>query len=111
MRKRTRFVLFCIRSSRNAPDLSQALARLAALDPGQVVACFLRYLAHGDLAVTRAEFEDNLADKTQDQAFLRDVPPLLAAGISHHPVAVLARVREVLLSQLPEGAPQPRRRR
>jgi predicted nucleotidyltransferase component of viral defense system len=103
--------LYQRKKGRDLFDLSQALTRLAALDPAQIVACFLRYLAHGGLAVTRAEFEDNLADKAQDRAFLRDVPPLLAAGISYDPVAALARVREALLSQLPERAPRPRRRR
>lgn len=103
--------LYQRKKGRDLFDLSQALTRLAALDPAQIVACFLRYLAHGGLAVTRAEFEDNLADKAQDQAFLRDVPPLLAAGISYDPVAALARVREVLLSKLPERAPKPRRSR
>ncbi|MGH2611402.1 MAG: nucleotidyl transferase AbiEii/AbiGii toxin family protein, partial [Tepidiformaceae bacterium] len=79
--------------------------------PEKIVACFLRYLEHGGLRVSRAEFEENLAAKLADDVFLRDLPPLLGVGISHDPAAAFAQVREVLLSRLPERAPRRGRRR
>ena len=66
--------LYQRKKGRDLFDLSQALTRLTALDPDRVVACFLRYLEHGGLRVTRTEFEENLAAKLEDEVFLRDVP-------------------------------------
>lgn len=103
--------LYQRKKGRDLFDLSQALNRLAALDPAKVVACFLRYLEHGGLHVSRAEFEENLAEKLEDEVFLRDVPPLLGVGISYDPAAAFARVREALLPHLPERAPKRDRRR
>ena len=103
--------LYQRKKGRDLFDLSQALTRLTALDPDRVVACFLRYLEHGGLHVTRMEFEENLVAKLEDEVFLRDVPPLLVPGISYDPAAAFARVREVLLSRLPERAPKRDRRR
>ncbi|MGH8681873.1 MAG: nucleotidyl transferase AbiEii/AbiGii toxin family protein [Burkholderiales bacterium] len=103
--------LYQRKKGRDLFDLSQALTRLSALDPEKIVACFLRYLEHGGLRVSRAEFEENLAAKLADEVFLRDLPPLLGVGISHDPAAAFAQVREVLLSRLPERAPRRGRRR
>jgi hypothetical protein len=103
--------LYQRKKGRDLFDLSQALTRLTALDPERIVACFLRYLEHGGLRVSRTEFEENLAEKLEDRVFLSDVPPLLRLGISYDPAAAVAQVREVLLSRLPERAPKRDRRR
>jgi len=103
--------LYQRKKGRDLFDLSQALTRLAALDPDRVVACFLRYLEHSGFRVTRTEFEENLAAKLADEVFLRDVPPLLGIGISYDRAAAFARVREVLLARLPERASKRGRRR
>jgi len=39
----------------------------------------------------------------EDPAFLNDVPPLLALGVSFDPAVVCARVQEAVLSRLPAG--------
>jgi predicted nucleotidyltransferase component of viral defense system len=95
--------LYQRKKGRDLFDLSEALVRLADLDPEKVVACFARYLENEGRRVTRAAFEDNLAKKIDDRVFLSDVPPLLALGVSFDEAAALERVREVFISRLPEG--------
>ena len=95
--------LYQRRKGRDLFDLSEALIRLTGLDPEKVVACFARYLENDGRRVTRAEFEDNLAEKIDDRMFLSDVPPLLALGVSFDAAAALERVRDAFISRLPEG--------
>lgn len=101
--------LYQRKKGRDLFDLSEALTRLAGLDAEKIVACFLRYLENDGRRVTRAELEENLAEKIADKVFLGDVPPLLALGVSFDPVAALERVREALLSRLPEGGSERKR--
>lgn len=102
--------LYQRKKGRDLFDLSEALTRLAGLDPEKVVTCFQRYLESDGHRVTRAEFEENLAQKIDDKVFLGDVPPLLALGVSFDPAAALERVREVFLSRLPEGRARKKRK-
>ncbi len=102
--------LYQRKKGRDLFDLSEALTRIAGLDAEKVVACFQRYLESDGRRVTRAEFEENLADKIDDKVFLSDVPPLLALGVSFDPVAALERVREAFLSRLPEGSAKKKRK-
>jgi len=59
-------------------------------------------MEHDGLQVTRTQFESNLAEKMADDAFLRDVPPLLASGITYDPHRALELVQSNLISRLPE---------
>jgi predicted nucleotidyltransferase component of viral defense system len=102
--------LYQRKKGRDLFDLSEALTRLAGLDPEKVVSCFARYLENDGRRVTRAEFEANLAEKIDDKVFLGDVPPLLALGVSFDPAAALERVREAFLSRLPEGGSKKKRK-
>jgi predicted nucleotidyltransferase component of viral defense system len=102
--------LYQRKKGRDLYDLSEALTRLASLDPEKVVACFKRYIENDGHRVTRAEFEENLAEKIDDKVFLGDVPRLLALGVSFDPAAALDRVREAFLSRLPEGSARKKRK-
>ena len=102
--------LYQRRKGRDLFDLSEALARIDGLDVEKVVACFMRYLEHDGRRITRTEFEANLAAKLDDKVFLSDVPPLLASGVSFDPVEAMQRVRDVLVSRLPESASKRRRK-
>lgn len=101
--------LYQRKKGRDLFDLSEALTRVTGLDTGKVVACFMRYLENDGRRITRTEFEENLAEKIDDRVFLSDVPPLLALGVSFDPVAALEKVREVLISRLPESASKRRK--
>jgi len=61
-------------------DLATTLARVPSIDPSQIVRCFGTYPAAAGQRVSRAEFEENLAARLTDQAFTRDIGPLLVAG-------------------------------
>lgn len=103
--------LYQRKKGRDLFDLSEAITRLGGLDPDKVIACFTRYLDNDGLRVTRTEFEKNLAEKIEDRAFFADVPPLLAPGSTFDPKAAWGRVRETLISRLPEGSSRKKKRR
>lgn len=67
-------------------------------DRGKIVDCFLRYLAHDKLRVSRAQFEDNLEAKLDDPAFLGDILPLLSGGRTAASFDAPAAAREVQAS-------------
>lgn len=103
--------LYQRKKGRDLFDLSEALTRLSGLDSEKIVVCFKRYMENDGLRVTRPEFEANLAGKIDDKVFLSDVPPLLAVGVSFDPAGALERVRDTLLSRLPEGRATKKRRK
>jgi predicted nucleotidyltransferase component of viral defense system len=101
--------LYQRKKGRDLFDLSEALTRIDGLVPARVVECFARYMDHEGRRVTRAEFQENLAEKVTDEAFLSDVPPLLTLGVSFDPIAAAERVRRAFLSLLPEGSAKRKR--
>lgn len=103
--------LYQRKKGRDLFDLSEALTRVASLDAGKVVACFVRYLENDGRRVTRTEFEANLAEKIGDKLFRSDAPPLLALGVTFDPEAAFAHVRDALLSRLPAGESKKKLRR
>jgi predicted nucleotidyltransferase component of viral defense system len=92
--------LYQRRKGRDLFDLWLAQGR-APVDPERVIACFLQYLGHAGLTVSRAEFEANLEAKTADPRFLGDIAPLLSPRCPWDPVAATHYVRDELLARLP----------
>lgn len=88
------------RKGRDLFDLWLALVSLP-VDAGKVVEGFSRYLAAEGLAVSRAEFEANLAAKLSSPGFLGDLAPLVPARLAYDPVAAEALVRSRLVERLP----------
>ncbi len=86
--------------ARDLFDLETALTHLPA-DPRRIVAAFLEYMARDGHQLTRAQFEQNLALKMRDPAFLADLSPLLTGGRAWDPVAAEARVSKDLIALLP----------
>lgn len=72
--------LYQRKKGRDLFDLATALQRVPSLACGNIAECFGRYLAHGGNRISRAEFEENLAVKMSDAAFLGDIGPLLVPG-------------------------------
>lgn len=93
--------LYQRKKGRDLFDLSEALAHLIGLDADKIVTCFTRYMEHDGRRVSQAQFERNLIEKMEDDAFLGDVPPLLAIGVSFDPVRAHRRVQDALVSRLP----------
>lgn len=94
--------LYQRKKGRDLFDISEALTRLPGLDADKIVMCFARYMENDGNRVTRAELEENLAEKIEDEVFLGDVPPLLALGGRFDPAMAFERVRQVLVTRLPE---------
>ena len=67
----------------------------------RVVDCFIRYVEHDGLKVSRAQYEANLAAKLRSNAFLEDIKPLISADASYDPVAAAELVGNELISRLP----------
>lgn len=95
--------LYQRRKGRDLFDMSTALST-DAVDPARLVAAFSRYMTEGGHRVTRAVFEENLALKLEDQRFLTDIPPLLAADQQWNPAEAAALVMEQICPLL-EGEP------
>lgn len=102
--------LYQRKKGRDLFDLWCVASRLDP-DPQRIVDCFLRYLAHDGLCVSRAEFEANLLGKIADPVFQRDIAPLIASTASWDPAAALDYVLDHLLPLLPgeswKGSPSP----
>ena len=110
--------LYQRKKGRDLYDLWLALTSLE-VDDEKVVDCFVRYLEHDGLAVSRAEFEGNLNGKLRNRSFLGDIPPLLPTGVSYDVAEAGALVGQRLIAQLrgdpwrcadgrklPQGRPQ-----
>lgn len=95
--------LYQRKKGRDLYDLWAALATLD-VDTEGVVECFQRYLASDGAAVTRAMFEENLAEKLASSEFRSDVLPLLRDGDTYDVDAAIALVHEQLVSRLPGRA-------
>lgn len=93
--------LYQRKKGRDLFDLSESLTRIQGVEPQSIVECFLGYLHHDGLRVTRAQFEENLDAKIDDVVFLGDVQPLLAQGTFYDPRRALDLVRRTLVSRLP----------
>ena len=91
--------LYQRKKGRDLFDLWHAFER-GGVEPEVIVQCFEAYLAAQDLAVSRAEFEANLAEKIVDSGFCGDVAPLLAAGVGFGHEKGLEIVRDRLLELL-----------
>jgi len=74
------------------------------IDDRKVVTCFGRYLDHDGLAVSRAEFEENLSGKLRNQSFLGDITPLLPAGVTYNIADAGELVGQRLIAKL-QGDP------
>lgn len=93
--------LYQRRKGRDLFDLAVALEHGDA-DPGRIIESFARYMDHGGHAVTRQQFEENLAAKLEDGNFIADIGPLLATGYEWDFEAAAALVTSELIARLRE---------
>lgn len=96
--------LYQRKKGRDIYDLWLALTSLE-VDDEKVVDCFVRYLEHDGLAVSRAEFEGNLNGKLRNRSFLGDIPPLLPTGVTYDVAEAGALVGQRLIAKL-QGDPR-----
>ena len=92
--------LYQRKKGRDLYDLWLTLTSLE-VDDAKVVDCFQRYLKHEGLAVSRAEFEENMDGKLQNRSFLEDIGPLLPTGVSYDVAQAGALVGQRLIVKLP----------
>jgi predicted nucleotidyltransferase component of viral defense system len=92
--------LYQRKKGRDLFDLWMA-PRHTAVDLGKVIDCFLRYVEHDGLSISRAEFEANLHGKLADPVFRRDVEPLLAVGTGWDHAAAASYALSELMPRLP----------
>jgi len=65
---------------------------------------FAAYMDFAGAAVTRAQFEANMATKMRDEGFLGDLPRLLRPGLEYEAEPAWAAVHESLVARLPGEA-------
>lgn len=95
--------LYQRKKGRDLYDFNVAFAR-ATVDDAAVVRCFMTYMENEGHPVTRAQYEQNLIGKIEDDEFREDLEPLLASGVEYDPRAAYAAVMGRLVSRL-EGDP------
>jgi len=69
--------------------------------PDRVVECFQRYMDHDGAAVSRAEFEANLAAKLASAVFLEDLRLLISPEVDYDPAKAVEKVKDELITRLP----------
>jgi len=92
--------LYQRKAGRDLFDLWVALSH-GKTNPERIVEAFLRYMAHGGHAISRALFEMNLAEKMRDPEFLTDISPLLSDGYEWDPEVEAPLVASRLIERLP----------
>jgi predicted nucleotidyltransferase component of viral defense system len=91
--------LFQRKKGRDLFDLDMALDH-PEFDVVLLLEAFDRYMESTGRPVTRARFEENMAAKLVDAAFLGDVPPLLRTGLKYEPSEAWARVHSTIVAGL-----------
>ena len=82
-------------------DLYMALNLLPDINPATIIDCFQEYMHREEKRISRAEFEENMTQKLENQDFLADTAPLLKADDYHHPIKSYELVHEKLITLLP----------
>ncbi|MEW5826133.1 MAG: nucleotidyl transferase AbiEii/AbiGii toxin family protein, partial [Candidatus Bipolaricaulota bacterium] len=91
--------LYQRKKGRDLFDLWHAL-EVGHADPKTLLSCFERYMLEEGRAVTRAQFEANLARKRAEPDFRDDVEPLLRPGFSWDIDAAVDVVLRSLVARL-----------
>lgn len=82
--------------------MDMVLEHFKKVDANKVIKCFQDYMKHKKIAVTRAQYEANLAEKLVSKIFLQDIVPLLAPGSPEfNTVKAGERFKNRFLSLLP----------
>ncbi len=92
--------LYQRRKGRDLFDLATALADGGAF-PERILESFQAHMEHGGHAVSRAELEENIANKLKDRRFAADIGPLLAHGRAWDLDAMARTESDTLISRLP----------
>jgi predicted nucleotidyltransferase component of viral defense system len=92
--------LYQRKKGRDLYDLWQVLQSTDA-DPRRIVECFEQYITRDNITISRAEFEENLAGKLCDDAFLEDLHLLLPADIEYDPQIAATVVLDELVARIP----------
>jgi len=98
--------LYQRRKGRDLFDLWYALTHGGASED-KIVGCFSRYMRESGREVSRAVFEENLANKLGDELFRADMTPLLRSGVAWDLDEAARAVGERLIARIPG---EPRRR-
>ena len=91
--------LYQRRKGRDLFDLWLGLTRGGA-NAATIADVFRKYVTAEGNAISRAEFEGNLAQKMKHAGFLSDLPPLLRPGIAYDAMAAYRLVEKELLARL-----------
>lgn len=91
--------LYQRKKGRDLLDLAIGLDHKDA-DPHRIIAAFGVYMKHGKHAVTKKQFEANIATKLKDNSFTQDIGPLLASDYKWDLTLMSEKVNDLLISLL-----------
>jgi predicted nucleotidyltransferase component of viral defense system len=98
--------LYQRKKGRDLFDLTMALKQFPTLKIPQLIACFERYMAFSTSKISRGEFEANLTEKINDEAFTKDISPLLPStvNLNYDPLVELSHLQDKVIRFLPGEA-------
>lgn len=94
--------LYQRKKGRDLFDFAKVYEHFPKVDDAKIVDCFLKYMSHGGVSVSRAEFEKAIHEKRNDSAYRDDIQPLLAEEESaFDPDAAFDELLKRVISRLP----------
>lgn len=112
--------LYQRKKGRDLFDIVTVLKSYLDLDVTKILKSFEQYMSFDKTKVSRAEFEANLAEKLNDEAFIQDIFPLLPYSLisdydlsvnnltgmrvhatTYHPLTDICYLKEKIIAQLP----------
>lgn len=93
--------LYQRKKGRDLFDLAKILESFKNIDVDKVISCFQVCIKDEGNQVTRAHFESNLSEKSDDMAFLEDIDPLLVNDVSFDAKKAMKKIHKVLVAKIP----------
>ncbi len=98
--------LYQRKKGRDLFDLIIALRQFPSLEIPKLIQCFAHYMESSASKISRGEFEANLHEKLSDEAFLKDITPLLPSTVNtdYEPYSEAQHIQNKIICLLPGQA-------
>lgn len=96
--------LYQRQKGRDLFDLDYALKQFPHLNHKKLIQCFIKYLEHEGLRITRAQFELNMLEKMRSNVFRADLSSLLSPTVQFDFEIACKHIHDSLIAKLPGKA-------
>src|SRR3989338_2377446 len=92
--------LYQRKKGRDLFDLFTVLNTNPSLNCQHIIDCFHIYMKHENLYISKAEYQMNIAEKLEDEIFLKDITPFLRLGHVYDSIEAYTLMEEKLIHLL-----------